>query len=310
MDFDNLGRLVLRRLSLPPDSRLPAVAVKRPRREALRSTVPVEFQSAYLVPQSSEEYRAWLQWCGGHHHLFLYWLFMAHSCAQANDGLSVKNPDKAAFWLERFRKLLMGSLSVMLCASDFSPELYNALIRPSMVRVREDFSGVSSKEYAELIAQFTGLRAQIKRLEEDGADSDLPDNLAQAVAATRSSWPLWFQEHHRIARRFDPEGSSLLELALKKMERAGTPVDKQKYMAEVLRSPEAREAQDLYFGVDRTCTSSDSLAATVMRSIETTRTCLATGLSPRDTAQLIEGDVVLAQIVSDRTAASAIPKAA
>lgn len=237
-------------LELPEDSRLPrACRTELTTVSQVRQPVTHRrpFRPEFINPTTSEELRAWFHWTVGHHHLFLYWLLIAESCDEVTRAVTSQKSSVAALWLNRANTLMLGSIGAMMNSGDFRPEMYQDFLRPSMVRVREDFSAASSVEYHRLKLAFEGME---QKLAQTYGAGPVPAEIEDAQRAFNDAKRMWFKYHFQAARQLQP-GDALLDIALKRMEEEGHKISRGEYMEKVIRSPQAQADYDRYFGVER-----------------------------------------------------------
>jgi hypothetical protein len=284
-------------LELPEDSRLPRVCrTELTPVSHLRPPVSRRrrFEPEFIKPVTKEEFHAWFHWTVGHHHLFLYWLLIAEACHEVTRTVNEQKSAAAALWLNRANTLMLGSIGAMMNSGDFRPEMYQNLLRPSMVRVREDFSAASSVEYHRMKLALEGMEQALT--EAYGAGS-VPAEIADAQRAFGDAKRTWFKHHFNVARQLQP-GDALLDIALKRMEQEGHKVTRGEYMDKVIRSPRAQADYDYYFGVERVRDMyAEDFRAYVFYTIASIRRDLAAGNLDADMLRWVyEGDELMKTI--------------
>ncbi|MGB8507205.1 MAG: hypothetical protein WCD76_02270 [Pyrinomonadaceae bacterium] len=255
------------------------------------------FRPEFINPTTSEELRAWFHWTVGHHHLFLYWLLIAESCREVTRGVTAQKSSVAALWLRRANTLMLGSIGAMMNSGDFRPEMYQDFLRPSMVRVREDFSAASSVEYYHLKLALEGVEEALAQAYGSGP---MPADITDAQRAFNEAKRMWFKYHFQAARQLQP-GDALLDIALKRMEQEGHKVSRGEYMEKVIRSPQAQADYDYYFGVERMRGMyAEDFRAYVFYTIGSVRRHLTEGSMDADMLRMIyEGDELMKTIVEE-----------
>jgi hypothetical protein len=159
------------------------------------------------VPEDSRE--AVLRWKLGHHMFHLHLATMTTLLGEARTALDESRWPALCERLDELRVLYDAATATMHYASDFSRDLYERLIRPSMAPpyVSPGFSGVLNLEHEQMARRLRDLRHRFKELQRQGA---VPDEAREA--ATR----LWRAEsrnrrnHILVCTRFVPDGQSLL----------------------------------------------------------------------------------------------------
>lgn len=163
--------------------------------------------------------KAVIRWKLGHHMFHLHLTAMNSLLAEVRDGLESADWPELAQTLEQLRVLYDAATATMRYASDFSQDMYERLIRPSMAPpfASPGFSGVLNLEHARMIGQFRELRRQLKEMRRTGqtpaAVEEAATRLFAAQARNRRS-------HILVCERFVPDGTSLLREFLHDQERA------------------------------------------------------------------------------------------
>jgi len=298
-------------LELPEESCLPRVC-RTELTPASHIRPPVmhrrPFQPQFINPVTEQQWHAWFHWVVGHHHLFLYWLLIAESCNEVTRAITSQKSPVAALWLHRANTLMLGSIGAMMNSGDFSPEMYQDFLRPSMVRVREDFSAASSIEYHRLKLALDGMEQALKQAYEE---LSMPAEIADALNAFNDGKRMWFKYHFQAARQLQP-GDALLDIALKRMEQEGHKVTRSEYMDKVIRSPQAQADYDYYFGVERVRGMyAEDFRAYVLYTIGSIQRGLAASSLDADLLRLVyEGDELMKTITGEVLDIGSINRAA
>lgn len=205
------------------------------------------FKPEFIKPVTSGERRAMFHWIVGHHLLFIQWELMTECCNQAAVALEEQRFSAALFWLNRATTITKASIAAMEFSGDFSPDLYKDFIRPAMTRVREDFAGGSSLDYYRY-------SLAVKNLGATFAQTNMATELsaiAEAMQALKEAGHAWFKRHIAVAENLQPDMDSLLQKEIRNIAQSGQKVSREKYMNEIIRSPDAQHDYDTFFGVTR-----------------------------------------------------------
>jgi hypothetical protein len=151
-----------------------------------------------------------LRWKLGHHMFHLQLAAMNTLLVAAREWLeSVRWPELAET-LNRLGVLYDGATATMRYATDFSPGLYERLIRPSMAPpfTSPGFSGTLNFEHQLMIGQLRELRGQFEAID---ASSAPPPQVVRDAAARLWGAQARNRSHHvLICQRFVPDAKSLL----------------------------------------------------------------------------------------------------
>jgi hypothetical protein len=209
------------------------------------------FEPDFINPKTFEERLAWFRWVVGHQSLFHYWLLMAEAYRRVSDAVQHSKPKVAAFWLRRANLLKLGSIGVTMYSGSYDSCYYQELLRPSMERVRDDFTAYSSLDfYRQMVAEEEAGRALRDKYGTPALNS-MPEDLAAANQGHVEAKRNWLYYHSQVAKQLQP-GDALLDIKLKKLaEETGETVNKSKYIKEVAQSPQAQADYDRFFGVVR-----------------------------------------------------------
>jgi hypothetical protein len=154
--------------------------------------------------------RALLRWKVGHHLFHLQLGAMNTLLAAARELLESASWPELADTFDRLSVLYDGATATMRYAADFSPDVYEQLIRPSMAPpyTSPGFSGTLNREHALMLDQLRELRGQFKAIERSGsapgAACDAATRLWRAQSRNR-------RHHILVCQRFVPNGESLLK---------------------------------------------------------------------------------------------------
>jgi hypothetical protein len=152
---------------------------------------------------------ALLRWKLGHQ------LFHLHLAAMNTLLVDARGSLESARWVEltealdQLRVLYDAATSTMTYAADFSPEMYEQLIRPSMAPpfMSPGFSGVLNTEHDQMTDRLRGLRRRFKELKRTGR---VPEAVAEASARLWAAQSRNRRNHLLVCERFVPDGTSLL----------------------------------------------------------------------------------------------------
>lgn len=153
--------------------------------------------------------KAVLRWKLGHHMFHLHLTAMNSLLADARAGLESAQWPDLAHTLEQLRVLYDAATATMRYAADFSPDMYERLIRPSMAPpfASPGFSGVLNLEHARMIEQFSELRRQLKEMRRAGQTPAAVQGAATRLFAAQARNR---RNHILVCERFVPDGTSLL----------------------------------------------------------------------------------------------------
>ena len=128
--------------------------------------------AARTAPQSlAGAGQALLRWKLGHHAFHLHLAAMNTLLADADRFAESARWSELADALDRLRILYDGATATMRYAADFSPDMYERLIRPSMAPpfTSPGFSGTLNLEHELMLDQLRELRAKLNVLRDQGA---------------------------------------------------------------------------------------------------------------------------------------------
>jgi hypothetical protein len=151
-----------------------------------------------------------LRWKLGHHMFHLQIAAMNTLLVAAREWLeSVRWPELAQT-LDRLSVLYDGATATMRYAADFSPRLYEQLIRPSMSPpfTSPGFSGTLNFEHGLMLSQLRELRGEFTAVDASGAP--LPQAVRDAAARLWDAQARNRSHHQLVCQRFVPDGKSLL----------------------------------------------------------------------------------------------------
>ncbi|MBO0832207.1 MAG: hypothetical protein J2P29_09585 [Actinobacteria bacterium] len=184
--------------------------------------------TAHAAPALPGADKAVVRWKLGHHLFHLHLTTMNSLLAQARDGLESACWPELAHTLEQLRVLYDAATATMRYAADFSQDMYERLIRPSMAPpfASPGFSGVLNLEHAQMIDQFRELRRQLKGMRRAG---QTPAAVEEAAARLFAAQARNRRSHILVCESCVPDGTSLLREFLRDQERAdpqvGEPAD-------------------------------------------------------------------------------------
>src|SRR5260370_42405207 len=121
-----------------------------------------------LLPGADE---ALLRWKLGHHLFHLQLGAMNTLLAAARELLKSASWPELADTFDRLSVLYDGATATMRYAADFSPDMYEQLIRPSMAPpfTSPGFSGTLNLEHVLMLDQLRELRGQFRAIERSGS---------------------------------------------------------------------------------------------------------------------------------------------
>ena len=166
--------------------------------------------AAHTTPRSlAGAGQALLRWKLGHHAFHLHLAAMNTLLADADRFLESVRWAELAEALDRLCILYDGATATMRYAADFSPDMYQRLIRPSMAPpfTSPGFSGTLNLEHKLMLGQLRELRAKVNALRARGA---LPREVQQAALQLWTAQSRNRSNHVLICQRFVPDGKSLL----------------------------------------------------------------------------------------------------
>jgi hypothetical protein len=276
------------------------------------------FASPYVKPKTAEDAAAWFRWCVGHHHLFLFWGTASYAFHRVVEAVKAGEADKAADWLNRAARLVRGSVGAMVNAAGFEPELYKEFLRPSMERCRPDFAAGSSKEHALMMIAFQNAKDAMKDagfLVPAVQRASVPCALLAANTAINRVMSTWLAEHHQIVACFvGKKAPSLLDQVLRRqlseMDENTNSLNKDAYIRNVIRSPEAQADYDRYFGVTRAPVGLEDLADILIHVLDGVYGHLAPQVTPKHRVWMAAGDSMMHSIVAELLDGSSLDLAA
>jgi hypothetical protein len=294
---DTAGDLgALRSLPSPPKPTaivLPATDGTIPTARAETTSDPAEtkaWQRPYVSPllnlESDEDRAAWFHFCHGHHVEFIYWGVTVHACRQLIATLEGGDRESAVRWLDRLGALIRGSGAMLFFCGALDAETYDRCLRPAMEAERDDFSGDMSRDF---LAMMDAKAAVVEALEANG-DQTLTDKFHKDERA-------WYAHHGKVVVALH-RGKSLLREKVERLEAEADSFDYSAYVATVVRSEQALDDYDDYFGVERSDSITlDDYWTQALEKLATVHTGFV--MDPKPRAELMRGDAVVMAILSD-----------
>jgi len=159
------------------------------------------------IPPGADD--AVIRWKLGHQAFHLNLAVMNTCLGDARESLEAGRWSELSETLDRLEVLYDAATATMRYAADFSPELYETLIRPSMAPpfVSPGFSGVLNLEHEQMLGRLRELRRGLKEIERAGS---APDAVVEAAARLRAAQARNRRNHMFVCQHFVPDGPSLL----------------------------------------------------------------------------------------------------
>ena len=148
------------------------------------------------------------RWKLGHHTFHLLLVAMNSRLDEVAAMLEGEDWDAASAAMLDLARLYDAATAAMQYASDFDPDDYETLLRPSMMPpfASPGFSGVFNREHATMMAGVRTTRIAMKDLEERA-----PEHVLDAWQRLREAQQENVEHHMLVCRRFVDDGASLLK---------------------------------------------------------------------------------------------------
>jgi len=162
-----------------------------------------------------EEAQALRRWKEGHQALHVYLVIINTVIGDATEAIRFNDSPKISSCLGRLAVLYDAATATMQYSADFSPQLYENVVRPSMAPplLPPGFSGMLNTEHCLMVAEFKNLSRALR--ESYGHDpSGWPPGVAGRWASVQLAKVENLKRHKVICSRFVAEGESLLRQAL------------------------------------------------------------------------------------------------
>ncbi|MBK9179435.1 MAG: hypothetical protein IPM45_07610 [Acidimicrobiales bacterium] len=254
--------------------------------------------SPTLELRDDRDRAAWFHFCHGHHIEFLYWEATAMVCRRAEQAVRAADRPLLERLAPTIVALVEGSAAMLSFCGAFDPEIYDPVLRESMARQRDDFSGDMSSDFLAMATAKRDLYAALTRAAPGHAEV-----LQQLQAAEQ----YWYHHHNEVVMTLHP-GDSLLKVKVDDLAQRSASFDFDRYVADVVHGDRARHDYDDYFGVVRSddltlelyWTQALEKVATVHRHFQ---------LAPDVRRRLLRGDAALLSVISDQLASAPPPAA-
>jgi hypothetical protein len=153
--------------------------------------------------------QAVLRWKLGHQLFHLHLAAMNGLLVQAGHALETARWPELEAAFDKLTVLYDAATSTMRYAADFSQELYERVIRPSMAPpfMTPGFSGVLNIEHERMLTSLTTLRRGFKAADRAGG---VPGDVRGAATRLWSAQSRNRRHHIFVCEKFVPEGKSLL----------------------------------------------------------------------------------------------------
>jgi hypothetical protein len=153
--------------------------------------------------------QAVLRWKLGHQLFHLHLAAMNGLLVQADDALGKARWTELEAAFGKLTVLYDAATSTMRYAADFSQELYERVIRPSMAPpfMTPGFSGLLNIEHEQMLTRLTALRREFKAADRAGR---VPGGVRGAATRLWSAQSRNRRHHIFVCEKFVPEGKSLL----------------------------------------------------------------------------------------------------
>ncbi|MDL4773930.1 hypothetical protein [Actinomadura xylanilytica] len=150
-----------------------------------------------------------IRWKLGHQAFHLNLAVMNTCLGDARESLEAGHWPELSQTLDRLGVLYDAATATMRYAADFSAELYETLIRPSMAPpfASPGFSGTLNLEHEQMLGQLRELRRRLKEIERAGS---APDAVNESAARLRAAQARNRKNHMFVCQQFVPDGPSLL----------------------------------------------------------------------------------------------------
>jgi hypothetical protein len=150
-----------------------------------------------------------LRWKLGHHLFHLHLASMNTLLGHARGALDSARWSELTATLDQLTVLYDAATATMRYAADFSQEMYERLIRPSMAPpfLSPGFSGTLNLEHEQMTARVRDLRKRFKGMQRAGR---VPDPVRDAGTRLWAAQSRNRRHHMLVCERFVPDGGSLL----------------------------------------------------------------------------------------------------
>lgn len=174
------------------------------------------------APPGTEQ--AVLRWKLGHQMFHLHLAAMNTLLDDARMSLDTTSWVKLAGEFEELTVLYDAATATMRYAADFSQELYERMIRPSMAPpfLSPGFSGTLNLEHEHMLERLTDVR---RRFKETDRNSRLPDQVRTAATRLWAAQSRNRRNHMLVCEKFVPNGASLLSEHFKSRQTHDTPLE-------------------------------------------------------------------------------------
>jgi len=162
-------------------------------------------EAARLAPEQRVAVRRWKL---GHHTFHLLLVAMNTRLDDVAAALEDEDWETASAGMLELARLYDAATATMRFASDFDPDDYENLVRPSMMPpfASPGFSGVANREHATMMAGVRTTRIAMNDLEERA-----PEDVLAAWQRLRDAQQENVESHMLVCRRFVADGESLLK---------------------------------------------------------------------------------------------------
>ncbi|TDD77765.1 hypothetical protein [Actinomadura rubrisoli] len=159
------------------------------------------------IPPGADD--AVIRWKLGHQAFHLNLAVMNTGLREARESLEDGRWPELVERLDRLGVLYDAATATMRYAADFSQELYEKLIRPSMAPpfVSPGFSGNLNLEHEQMLGRLRDLRRRLKEIERAGS---APAAVVEAATRLRTAQARNRRNHMFVCQQFVPDGASLL----------------------------------------------------------------------------------------------------